>query len=257
MRHSRKLCVVVIYPGLLGTYGDAGNALVLRERAALRAIACEIVDVEPGERLPYADIYLLGGGEDAKQMAAAQLLIAEGTLTRAVAAGATVLGVCAGYQLLGRSFAGHDQVPHRGLGILDVTTAPHMRRAVGEVVARPAGGIGLPMLVGFENHGGATEIGPDAQPLAAVLRGTGNGDRAGTEGATSGQVVGTYLHGPVLALNPALADVLLSWAVGYGLPPVPDQFAEAARRQRLSSRRGRHPRLNVDVSVAERVQLPC
>src|SRR6202012_4289194 len=117
--------------------------------------------------------------------------------------------VCAGYQIMGQTFPGADGRPLPGVGLLDLTTGKGPgRRAVGEGVAEPIHwGLGppLPTLTGFENHGGITSVGPDAQPLARVVSGVGNGAGDGTEGAWAGRIVGTYLHGPVLARNPALA----------------------------------------------------
>lgn len=92
------------------------------------------------------------------------------------------------------------------------------RRAVGELAADPQLP-GLPRLTGYENHGGATHRGPGVEPLAAVVAGVGNGD--GTEGAIAGHVIGTYLHGPGLARNPAVADLLLGWCAGRALEPLP------------------------------------
>lgn len=227
------LTIVQVYPHLLGTYGDTGNAMVLRRRAADRGIPVEAVAVQPGEALPRTgDIYLLGGGEDAKQTAAAAELRADGGLAAATARGAAVLGICAGYQLLGETFLGVGGVPTQGLGLLDVRTARLERRAVGNVLANPGWDLELDELIGFENHGGLTTLGPDARPLAKTEVGIGNGDEAGSEGAVTGHVVGTYLHGPVLALNPTLADWLLATVAG-SLPPLPDTLVERLRRHRL------------------------
>ena len=96
----------------------------------------------------------------------------------------------------------------------------------------------LPVLTGFENHGGITDLGPDAMPLGTAVVGSGNGSN-GVEGVVTGKVVGTYLHGPALARNPALADLLLSWAVGP-LEPLDDTVIDELRRQRLSDALGRH-----------------
>lgn len=232
-----SLAIVVVYPDLLGTYGDGGNGLILAARARWRGIDADVVEATADSPLPAGDLYCLGGGEDGPQVRAAETLRADGTLARAGDHGAPVLAVCAGYQIVGRTFPGADGRPLPGLGLLDVATVKGPgRRAVGEVVAEPAGG-DLPVLTGFENHGGLSALGPDASPLASVVSGTGNGD--GTEGVRSGRIVGTYLHGPVLARNPALADMLLSWAVGRALAPLDDEEESALRAERLeAARRG-------------------
>ncbi|HWE71441.1 MAG TPA: hypothetical protein VG205_13835 [Acidimicrobiales bacterium] len=239
---AAALTVAVVYPDLLGTYGDGGNGLILARRARWRGVEVDLVQAPSDRPLPKADLYCLGGGEDGPQVRAATSLIADGTLVRAVADGAVVLGVCAGYQLLGREFPDAADRPHDGLGLLDVTTrkGTHLR-AVGELVAtveadapRGADGSPLPLLTGFENHGGVTTIGSGAAPLARVITGIGNGGGDGAEGAWHGRVVGTYLHGPVLARNVALADLLLGWALasrGERLPPVTlDDTEEIALR---------------------------
>jgi lipid II isoglutaminyl synthase (glutamine-hydrolysing) len=130
------------------------------------------------------------------------------------------------------------------VGLLDLVTLKGTgTRAVGEVVAQVSGevnaersGTALPPLTGFENHGGCTTLAPDATPLARVLRGVGNGDGSATEGAIDGRVLGTYLHGPVLARNPALADLLLGWALQVDeLAPLDDRAHEALRQERLAA----------------------
>jgi lipid II isoglutaminyl synthase (glutamine-hydrolysing) len=239
---ATALTVVVVYPDLLGTYGDGGNGLVLARRAAWRGVEVELVEADSGGALPVADLYCLGGGEDGPQVRAAEALATDGRLSKAVDVGAAVLAVCAGYQIVGRSFPDASGRARPGLGLLDVTTEKsNRRRAVGEVVAHPlsdgpAGGP-LPTMTGFENHGGVTTLGPGAKPLSRVEVGVGNGD--GAEGAWSGRVVGTYLHGPVLARNPALADRLLSWVLGRTLDALDDHEEDALRAERLSAARHR------------------
>jgi len=238
--------VVVVYPDLLGTYGDGGNGLVLARRAAWRGIPAELVEAPSSEPLPRADVYCLGGGEDGPQVRAAEALTADGTLARAAGGGAVVLAVCAGYQIVGRSFPDAHGADRPGVGILDVTTAKGRgTRAVGEVLAEPSvpgpGPTLLPTLTGFENHGGVTTVGPGAEPLARMVAGVGNGGGDGSEGAWAGRVVGTYLHGPVLARNPALADLLLGWALGrdgaQDLEPLDDHEEQALRAERLAAGR--------------------
>jgi lipid II isoglutaminyl synthase (glutamine-hydrolysing) len=242
------LAIAVVFPDLLGTYGDGGNGTVLARRAAWRGIDVDLVQADSGRPLPTADLYCIGGGEDGPQVRAAATLIAEGTLVRSFEHGAVVLGVCAGYQLLGLSFPDAADHPQDGLGLLDMATRKGVGpRAVGEVLAeggpdapRLPGGQMLPTLTGFENHGGVTVLGPTARPMGRVVAGVGNGDGGGTEGAWGKRVVGTYLHGPVLARNPALADLLLGWAIASGsggraLDPLDDAAETALRTERLTS----------------------
>jgi hypothetical protein len=228
--------VVWVYPDLLSTYGDRGNLLVLERRARLRGIAAEPVFVNSDQPVPRdGDIYLLGGGEDLPQILAARRLRADGGLTEAADRGAVVFAVCAGYQLIGHEFGGVDGEPEAGLGILDIRSARGERRSVGEIVGEVDPVLGIPELTGFENHQGLTQLGPRAIPLATVTTGIGNGN--GTEGAHAGRVLGTYLHGPALVRNPALADLLLGWVVGQ-LPPIPprdEELAQKLRRERLTA----------------------
>ncbi len=256
-RSPSALTIAVVYPDLLGTYGDGGNGLILARRAAWRGIPVDLVQADSGRPLPTADIYCIGGGEDGPQVRAAAALVTEGTLHRSFDRGAVVLGVCAGYQLLGRSFPDSGGRPRDGLGLLDVTTRKGTgTRAVGELVAevtpeapRLMGGGLLPTLTGFENHGGVTSVGPDAAVVARVVTGVGNGAGDGSEGAWSPRVFGSYLHGPILARNPGVADLLLGWAMspsGPGRPetdpaalaplePLDDQEELALRRERLAA----------------------
>src|SRR5262245_64620734 len=98
--------VGVVYPGLLGTYGDRGNAEVLVWRLRRRGHAAEVVDLPPQQPVPAGlDAYMLGGGEDLNQGAAAKLLLSqEGRGLRvALEGGAPALAVCGSLQLLARS----------------------------------------------------------------------------------------------------------------------------------------------------------
>jgi CobQ-like glutamine amidotransferase family enzyme len=221
-QRDAALRIVSLFPALLGTYGDGGNAIVLAQRCRWRGIPVELVTVDIGDVVPASgDLYLVGGGEDGAQVAAATALASGGgtsTLARAIDAGAQLLAVCAGLQLAGTAFFTSSGQEMPGLGLLDLATKRLPTRAVGELLADPQPDLGLPPLSGFENHGGHTVLGPGVRPLALVRRGVGNGPGRATEpaaeGAVSANVVATYLHGPVLARNPALADFLLARAMG-------------------------------------------
>jgi CobQ-like glutamine amidotransferase family enzyme len=205
------LRVVTVYPDLLGTYGDRGNGLVLWRRALARGIDVQLEAVSSDTPLPDADLYCVGGGEDGPQQLAVERLARDGGLERNVASGAVVLAVCAGFQILGRSFPGPDGRRIEGLGMFGIDTVRGGdTRAVGEVVVEAGGRVGA--VTGFENHAGHTVRDPGIAALGHVAVGIGNGDR--TDGALQGRLVGTYLHGPVLARNPQFADWLLSMATG-------------------------------------------
>jgi lipid II isoglutaminyl synthase (glutamine-hydrolysing) len=226
--------VGLVYPGLLGTYGDRGNAITLVERLRRRGHEAELVDIDAGGAVPDSlDIYLLGGGEDDSQVAAAAGLRASaGALRRARERGAVVLAVCAGFQLIGHRYEAGDGATMDGLGLVDAATVAGDDRLIGEVVVEADRNLGLPLVSGFENHGGRTTLGPDARPFGAVVVGGGNGD--GVDGALGDRLVATYLHGPVLPRNPALADLLASWVVGP-LEPIDDELPEALRQERLEA----------------------
>ncbi|MFD1930716.1 MULTISPECIES: type 1 glutamine amidotransferase [Nonomuraea] len=234
MPSDSTLRLVWIYPDLLSTYGDQGNVLVLEQRARKRGIEVETVHVRSSDPVPESgDIYLIGGGEDRPQILAAQRLRKDGGLHRAIARGAAMLAVCAGYQIMGSTFGGEEGQPVDGIGLLDIASSRGPARAVGELVAEVDTSLNLPTLTGFENHMGVTHLGPGVKPLSRTLAGIGNGD--GFEGCFAGHVVGTYLHGPALARNPALADLLLGWATGTTLSPIDDSWYDRLRKERLDA----------------------
>jgi CobQ-like glutamine amidotransferase family enzyme len=234
MMSESTLRIVWIYPDLLSTYGDRGNLLILARRAALRGVPVETYQVRSDQPMPStADIYLIGGGEDGPQALAAQRLITDGGLHRAVNQGAAVLAVCAGYQLFGSSFFAKG-ARCAGLELLDITSDRGETRAVGEVRGDVDPRLGLPPLTGFENHGGRTHLGPGVAPLAHVTAGIGNDGQ--TEGAWHGKILGTYAHGPALARNPAIADLLLRWATGAdSLGALDDTWPDKLRAERLAA----------------------
>lgn len=230
-RGESAVRICVPYPELLGTYGDGGNGVVLAQRLRWRGFAAETVSPPLDEPLPQScDVYLLGGGEDAPQTLATDHLRTH-DLAAIVDRGAVVLAVCAGLQLLGRSFTDAAGATVAGLGMLDCATRPKGSRMIGEIVVE-ATAFALPRLTGFENHGGITELGPEAVALGRVVSGSGNGT-GGVEGVVQGRVVGTYLHGPCLARNPALADLLLSWVLDETLDPIDDAVVDVLRGERL------------------------
>lgn len=207
------LNVAVLYPELLGTYGDGGNGLVLFERARRRGIESTLRVVGLHDAVPAADLYLLGGGEDGPQRLACDLLGASSFASR-VADGAHVLAVCAGLQILGRTFSVEGDDEYAGLAMVDVVTRRGVKRSVGELAVNVEGRL----LVGFENHGGRTTLGAHVVPLGTVVRGRANDGRV--DGYRAERIWATYAHGPVLAMNPWFCDEVLAEVLGMTLAPL-------------------------------------
>ena len=237
-----SLKIALIYPELLGTYGDRGNALVLNYRAKVRGIDSEFLSIAPGEQIPKsADIYLLGGGEDNAQVLATELLFKQIDVLTSAIETSQLIAVCAGFQILGNQFPISDGKVHEGLGIIDVTTRSGSPRIIGEVVTNCViDGIG--QLTGFENHGGRTVLGTNARPLGSVTEGKGNGietDFGYVDGFLSENIFATYLHGPLFARNPLFADYIISKALGIEpeeLKEIEDDPAQLLHRERLGAR---------------------
>ncbi|MGV0851395.1 type 1 glutamine amidotransferase [Mycolicibacterium phlei] len=227
----------LVLPDVMGTYGDGGNSVVLRQRLRLRGINAEIVEITLDDPVPAElDLYTLGGAEDYAQRLATKHLLRYPGLQQAVSRGAPVLAICAAIQVLGHWYETSAGERVDGVGLLDVTTTPQAERTIGEVVSEPL----LPglteRLTGFENHRGGTSLGTDAAPLAKVISGAGNRAGDGFDGAVQGSVIATYLHGPCLARNPELADYLLGQVVGE-LAPLQMDEVDLLRKERLAAPR--------------------
>jgi len=219
------LNIALIYPELLGTYGDGGNALALVERARRRGIDAQVISVAITDEMPDASLYLLGGGEDGPQRLSADLLRSSSFASR-VRDGSFVVAVCAGLQILGTSFAVEGDDEFEGLGLVDVVTHRGTTRSVCELVVR----VGERELVGFENHGGRTTLSPGVTPLGSVERGRGND--GSVDGYRTPTIWASYAHGPVMAMNPWFSDEVLSRVLGRELEPlitVADQLYEERR----------------------------
>ncbi len=226
----------LVLPDVMGTYGDGGNAVVLRQRLRLRGISAEIVEITLADPVPESlDLYTLGGAEDYAQRLATRHLQRYPGLQRAAERGAPVLAICAAVQVLGHWYETSSGERVDGVGMLDATTSPQDARKIGELVSKPLLAGLTQQLTGFENHRGGTVLGPAAAPLGAVVKGAGNRLGDGFDGVIQGSVVATYLHGPCLARNPELADLLLSKVVGQ-LAPLELPEVDLLRRERLAAR---------------------
>jgi lipid II isoglutaminyl synthase (glutamine-hydrolysing) len=227
------LRVCSLYPELMNIYADRGNIAVLRARCEWRGLGFEHAAVSLSEPLdPDAhDLFYMGGGQDRDQAAVAHDMAdtKREALHAAAGGGAVVLAVCGGYQLLGHSYelAG-ETLP--GVGLVDLTTVREPGpRLIGNCAIEADLGDGPQVIAGFENHGGRTYLGAGEEPLGRVLAGHGNNGRDGFEGVHRDNVIGTYLHGPLLPKNVWLADRLIELALEQELEPLEnDELEDAA-----------------------------
>jgi lipid II isoglutaminyl synthase (glutamine-hydrolysing) len=233
-----QLRLLALYPEQMNIYADRGNILFLQRRCEWRGIGFTYAASGPGEGFdPDAhDLIYMGGGQDRDQVIVAEdmLRTKRDALAAAADEGAVVLAVCGGYQLLGHSYQlGERSVP--GLGLADLKTVRESGpRLIGNVAIEVDLGRGPELVAGFENHGGRTYLGDGATPLGRVLKGHGNNGRDGLEGVRRGNLIGTYLHGPLLPKNASLADRLIALALAHRegsepeLDPLGDAFEAAA-----------------------------
>lgn len=213
-----KIRIAHLYPDYLNIYADRGNIAVFERRAAWRGHELEVEaigmtePVRPGAH----DLYYVGGGQDREQALVAPDLAGKEGLVEAVDAGAALLAVCGGYQLLGRFYRDRSGAELPGVGLFPLHTVAGERRMIGDVLLECEL---VPQerrtLAGFENHAGRTILDTDAEPLGRVVAGFGNDGESGFEGCRVGRAIGTYLHGPLLPRNPWLADWLLGAALAH------------------------------------------
>ena len=235
---ERVLRVCALYPDLMNIYADRGNLLLLQRRCAWRHIGFELSGAGLGDAIDPAahELFYLGGGQDRDQKLCALDLatVKRDALHAAAERGAVIFGVCGGLQLLGRSYE-IDAETLPGVGLVDLhTIREEGSRLIGNVAIETTFDGEARVLAGFENHGGRTYLGAGAEPLGRVLRGHGNNGRDGYEGilgGPQGNVIGTYLHGPLLPKNAWFADSLIAGALGMAardLAPLDDSLEDAA-----------------------------
>lgn len=235
-----ELRIAHLYPDLMNIYADRGNIIALGRQCAWRGIDIRVDGFGPGDSPDWTgyDFFYLGGGQDRDQRLVCEDLRSKGSgLLEAIEAGAVLLSVCGGYQLLGDYYRTGDGGTMTGVGLFRAHTIAGSRRCIGNVVVRSdIGGRDL-LLAGFENHAGKTYLEAGQKPLGRVITGHGNNSEDGTEGIIYRNAVGTYLHGPLLPKNAALTEYLLLQALRhrYGegveaLEPVDHTLEDEAHR---------------------------
>ena len=237
MTSKGLITLVHLYPREMSIYGDLGNTRCLASRIRRHGYEVRVHDHHPGSTRPdEPHLFMGGGGQDSGQSRVEDDLAVIADRLRGLAAdGMPMIMICGMYQLFGNAFITVEGEELPGLGILDVTTRGNPTRMIGGIVLDTDFG----PVVGFENHSGSTVLGAGQAPFGRVRAGSGNNGSDGTEGAVTGHVVGSYLHGPILPANPALADHLIARAaeVATGRPFEPgdldDTLAEQARTRQV------------------------
>ncbi|MBX9770550.1 MAG: hypothetical protein K2X29_04225 [Candidatus Obscuribacterales bacterium] len=239
MEEKLEIRICHLYAHFLNIYGDRGNILTLVKRSEWRGISAEVTAFGLGDKLDIGkhDIYFIGGGQDKQQQVIAEdLKRHKKALKEATDAGAVILSICGGYQLLGHYYRPHEGPELPGLSLIDAHTVAGNKRMIGNVVVKQEDGS---TLVGFENHSGKTFLGADTKPLGQVTTGNGNNGEDFFEGVAEKTIFGTYLHGSLLPKNPHFADHLIELALKrrYGeiaLPSLDDSFELSAHQRALT-----------------------
>ncbi len=214
MDNNYELNLCHLYPDLLNVYGDFGNILILKYRCEKRGIKVNIHNVKIKNDFleKEMDIVLLGGGQDFEQsIVSSDLMEKRDKIRDFIEDDGVFIGICGGYQLLGKHYitATGETVP--GLDILPIRTEQGDTRYINDIIIKDLKSDNL--FVGFENHGGQTFLSEGVEPLGKVVYGNGNNGKDGFEGVRYKNTIGTYLHGSLLAKNPNLADELIKKAL--------------------------------------------
>jgi lipid II isoglutaminyl synthase (glutamine-hydrolysing) len=228
---THKLNIGWLYPDLMSTYGDRGNILVLTKRCEWRGIEVSVLKITEStslEELKKVDLLFGGGAQDREQTIVMQdLMKKKTTITDLIDTNKPALFVCGAPQLMGKYYEPAEGERIEGLGIFDMVTkhpGKHAKRLIGNTVAEVLWQNFQPTpishktlaathIVGFENHGGRTQLGKDALPFAQIIKGYGNNGKDKTEGVVYKNAIGCYFHGPLLPKNPVIADWLIQVAL--------------------------------------------
>jgi lipid II isoglutaminyl synthase (glutamine-hydrolysing) len=199
------------FPDRLNLYGDRGNVIALQKRCEWRGIQLVIMDIKTTNalNLSKADILFIGGGSDREQgLITNELLKIKKDFKLCIEDGVNCLAICGGYQLLGGHYITLEGKKHMGMEICDFYSTAQKVRQVGNIMIDTKE---FGKVVGFENHSGRTCH--HYKPLGKVIKGYGNNGEDGTEGLCYKNVIGTYLHGPILPKNPSITDHIIASAI--------------------------------------------
>lgn len=208
----KELKILTIYPKYLNANGDAGNIMMLSQRAEVNGVEaiCSSIDIgEPFSPSDYDFFYIGGTPDEFNPITTTEILKNKELFIQLKETSKTLLGVGFGYQILGTSYTCYDTCEKINcLGLMDLFTIEKNKRHVGNVTSK-MDFMSPNFLVGFENHRGSTYLNKGVLPLSYVDKGFGNNGSDKTEGAIYKNIFGTYLTGPLLPRNVYFSDYLL------------------------------------------------
>ncbi len=211
---TKRLVIIQLYPDQMNIYGDTGNAQIICQRVRLYGYEPQLLAYNSKadlNNLLKADLVVGGGGQDSGQRAIlADLAKIKNNLLSMAAEKVPMLMICGLYQLFGHYFRTKDGDKLDGIGLFDLVTNGSDRRLIGNAIVESDE---FGELIGYENHSGITKLNDNQAALGQIVQGYGNDGSGSDEGAMRYCVVGTYLHGPVLAKNSRLTDWLILRAV--------------------------------------------
>lgn len=234
MNKLKPIKIVQLYPNDMNIYGDYGNVLTLQKRLEWHGYQPIVTAYNQADTSPKdADIIIGGGGQDSGQSKIKEDLIKIGPNIKQLAENnIPMLVICGLYQLFGNYFKTSDGQEIPGIGLFDIKTIAESERLIGNIIINSQK---FGEIIGYENHSGQTFLSDGVQPLGIVKKGFGNNSLDKTEGTIYKNVIGSYLHGPILPKNPVIADFLIEQAAinRYGQfdsKIIDDSLAEKAKQ---------------------------
>ena len=223
---KRTITILQLYPRDMNIYGDTGNVLVLKKRLEWSGYEVSLIEYNQGDIFPQnIDIITGGGGQDSGQNNIQADLIKIGPrLIELANQDLPMIMICGMYQLFGKYFKTNDGQIINGIGLLDIETNAGDERLVGNVLTESKL---FGSIIAYENHSGRTKLGESAKPLGKIIKGAGNNGYDKTEGVHYRNVIASYLHGPLLAKNPKIADYLIQKSIERKYGKAPDLSIES------------------------------
>lgn len=213
-----ELKLTWMYYDLLELYGDRGNIKVfefLCQQNNINLIVDKVSIHQENIDISNSDIVFLGGGSDkAMELIENDIRDRKDQMEEVLKRGGFILGICGGYQMMGKTYLNAKGESIKGLGLFDFYTIYSKDRCVGNIktIINIPGFLNDYEVVGFENHSGVVQ---DAENnyFGKVKEGNGNLYKGKYEGYYRPGFLGTFIHGPLLPKNPKIATAIIEYVL--------------------------------------------